>query len=66
MGIFKWANSKIKNLKWYDISLVKLSVVAITLMVVTFWPPLASLKWYWYAILFVLFAIKPVCALFKK
>jgi len=66
MGFFKWSNSKIKNLKWYDMSLVKLSVVAITLMLVRLWSPLASLNWYWYAILFVLFAIKPICALFKK
>ena len=64
--MFKWANSKIKNFKWYDMSLTKLSVVAITLMIVRLWSPIASLDWYWYAILFVLFAIKPVYALFKK
>jgi len=66
MKCFEWANKKIKDFKWYDMSLTKLSVVAITLMVVRFWPPLASLAWYWYLILFVLFAIKPVCVLFKK
>jgi len=66
MNYIKWADSRVKNLKWYDMSLVKLSVIAITLMLVKFWPPLASLSWYWYAILFVLLAIKPICALFKK
>ena len=66
MKCFKWLDSKIKNLKWYDVSLTKLSVAAATLMLVTFWPPLASLDWYWYAILFVLLAIKPISALFKK
>jgi hypothetical protein len=66
MGIFEWANKRIKNFKWYDMSLTKLSVVAVTLMIVRLWSPLASLDWYWYAILFVLFAIKPIYVLFKK
>jgi hypothetical protein len=66
MGLFKWVNAKIKNLKWYDMSLTKLSVMAVTLMLVRFWPPLASLAWYWYLILFVVFAIVPMYKLFKK
>jgi hypothetical protein len=66
MSCMKWVNSKIKNFKWYDMSMVKLAVVAFTLMLVTFWPSLASLKWYWYAIMFVLLTIKPMYTLFKK
>jgi hypothetical protein len=66
MGLFKWTNKKIKNLKWYDMSLTKLSVMAFTLMIVSFWPSLASLAWYWYLVIFVVLAIVPICKLFKK
>jgi hypothetical protein len=66
MGIFRWANSKIKNFHWTDISLTKISTAAFILMVARLWNPILSLAWYWYAAIFVLAAIKPVCKLFKK
>jgi len=53
------ADSKIKKLNWIDIQFIKLSVAGCILMIAKLWEPLLSLDWYWYAIIFVLAAIKP-------
>jgi hypothetical protein len=54
-----FADSKIKKLNWVDIQFIKLSVAGAILMIAKLWEPLLSLDWYWYAIIFVLAAIKP-------
>lgn len=66
MGFPKWMNAKIKRLKWFDISLIKLSTAAFILMIAKLWQPLLSLAWYWYLIIGILAAINPVMVLFKK
>ena len=66
MKCFEWANKKIKNFKWYDMSLIKLSVAGFILMIVALLPIIASLSWYWYLIMGVVFAIRPVYILCKK
>lgn len=53
------ADSKIRKLNWVDIQFIKLSVAGCILMIAKLWEPLLSLDWYWYAIIFVLAAIKP-------
>ena len=66
MKFFDWINKKIKNFKWYDMSLIKLSVAGFILMIVALLPIIASLSWYWYLIMGVVFAIRPVYILCKK
>ena len=66
MSLFTWMDSKIKDLHWYDISLVKLSTAAFILMVAKLWEPILSLAWYWYLIIAVLAAIKPVAKMLAK
>ncbi|MFH1054445.1 MAG: hypothetical protein V1740_08545 [Candidatus Woesearchaeota archaeon] len=66
MGIFKLANTAIKKMKWYDISLVKIASAAFILMVAKLWAPLLILDWYWYLIIAILASIKPVIKLFGK
>ena len=53
------ADTKIKKLNRVDIQLIKLSVAGCILMIAKLWEPLLSLDWYWYAIIFVVAAIKP-------
>jgi len=60
------ADSKIKKLNWVDIQFIKLSVAGCILMIAKLWEPLLSLDWYWYAIIFVLAAIKPVYKVLGK
>lgn len=60
MNLFDWANKKIGKLTWIDIGLTKLSVAAFVLMIAKLWPPLLSLDWYWYGLIFVVLAIIPL------
>ncbi len=57
---FKNLNKKIKNLKWYDISLTKLSAAAFILMVAKLWSGILYLEWYWYLVIAVVAAIVPM------
>ena len=57
MCLFSWADPKIKNFKSYDISLIKISMVAFTLMLVKFFPQLTSWEWYWYLVIFIMAGI---------
>ena len=61
-----WIDSKIKKCNWVDMQFVKLSVAGFVLMIAKLWKPLLSLEWYWYAIIFVLALIKPMCKAFGK
>ena len=60
MSIFDWANDRIRRLTWVDLGLTKFAVAAFALMVAKLWPPLLSLEWYWYALLFVVLAPTPL------
>ncbi len=60
MGLISWGNSKIKKLDWLDMGMIKLSAFFFALLLAKLWVPLLALDWYWYALLFVLAAIKPV------
>jgi len=66
MSFGAWANSKVKNLSWVDVKLTQISAVGIALMIAKLWQPLLSLDWYWYAVIFVLAAIKPAYNALKK
>jgi len=61
MKILKLIEKKIKKLKWYDISLLKLDVVFFTLFVLAVWPAFANLvlgiAWYWYLAVAIILAI---------
>ena len=60
MGLISRWNSKIKTLNCWDVGLIKLSAFFFALLLAKLWVPLLALDWYWYALLFVLAAIKPV------
>lgn len=66
MGIFEWANSGIKKMTWIDIGCVKLAVAGFILAIAKLWPGLLSLEWYWYGLIAVLAAIRPLATLFSK
>lgn len=60
MSFDTWANSILKKITWVDMALIKTTAAAFALLVAKLWEPLLSLDWYWYAIIFVLAAIKPM------
>jgi len=66
MGLNEWMNSKLQNMRWFDISLVKLSSAAFALLIAKLWAPLLALQWYWYLLIGILAAIRPMYKIFKK
>jgi hypothetical protein len=66
MPLFEWMNSRIQKCVWYDIGFVKLSVAAFILMIAKLWAPLLSLEWYWYLIIGVIAAIRPLAVVLGK
>ncbi len=65
-GLTSWSDSRIKNLDSWDMALTKIGVAAFILAVAKLWTPLLSLDWYWYALVFVLAALKPFLKFFGK
>ena len=65
-NMFGWMEKKMKKLHACDISMIKLSTAAFILMVAVLWPPILSLDWYWYLIIAVVAAIKPLMHMFGK
>jgi len=60
MNLFNWADKKMAKLTWIDMGLTKLAVAAFALMMAKVWPPLLSLDWYWYGLIWILLAIIPL------
>ena len=61
MNYFESANNLGKKMKWFDFSLLKLSVFFFTLFLITLWPSFRNfvlgIDWYWYLILSIVLAI---------
>ena len=53
-------NKQVKNLDVLDIGLTKGAMIFLALGAASFWPVLISLDWYWYAVVFVFLAIRPM------
>lgn len=62
---FTWIDAGIKKLHWFDISLIKTSVFAFTLLLAKLFPMLLSLNWYWYLIIAFLATIRPAYIILK-
>ena len=60
----------LKNLKIWDIGLIKWSSICFTLFVVSIWPTftnwVTSIHWAWFLGLSLALATKPIITLFKK
>lgn len=65
MSLNSFYSSKIKKMNWCDMGFVKLSAMAFALMVAKLWVPLLALEWYWYGLIFVIAAIKPLAKAFS-
>jgi hypothetical protein len=54
------------NARVVDVGLIKIAVLSATLLIAKLWTPILSLDWYWYLIVFILAAIKPLINFFKS
>ena len=66
MGYFTWVDAKIKKYAWMDVGCIKLSVAGFILMIAKVWEPLLSIEWYWYGLISVCAAIKPLSVVLQK
>lgn len=65
MGLFSWVEEGMKKYRWYDISLLKISVAAFILMVAKLWAPLLSLEWWWYGVVGAVTCVYLMYKMFK-
>ena len=49
-----------------DVASDEMAMFALAFLIAKYWVGVTSLAWYWYAIIFVIFLIKPVMAMFKE
>jgi len=63
MGII----NKLNNFKvdWIDVVLIKIGVFVATLLLIKLWNPILSFGWYWYLIIWVIVAIRPMKTYYK-
>ena len=59
-----WTNSKIKKLKWWDISQIKLATIFFTLLIAKYFEILTTWNWWVYVILIIIFCINPYKKIF--
>ena len=60
--------SGFKNYKadWIDVALTKIAVFAGALFIAKLWNPILDLEWYWYLIVWIVAAIKPMITFFNR
>ena len=66
MGLFSWLDTKVRGMHWYDISLTKISLLAIGLFLAKVWPGILGLDWYWYLVIAIAAALVPWYSVFAK
>jgi len=61
MSLTEWLEKSVKKMKWYDISLVKLTVFFSTLFLITVWDGFRNFVlgfgWHWYLIIAIILMI---------
>ena len=55
-----------KQFTMVDVASDEMAMFALAFLIAKYWTGVTSLAWYWYAIIFVIFLIKPVMAMFKN
>ena len=60
--------SGFKNYKadWIDVALTKIAVFAGALFIAKVWDAILDLEWYWYLIVWIVAAIKPMITFFNR
>lgn len=65
-GFIKSLDKKTQKLNTTDIALTKVAVIFFTLTIAKLWTGILALDWYYYAIPWILTAIKPISKFFGK
>jgi len=59
-------NYKKKRFTLVDVASDEMAMLAFAFIIAKYWVSVTSLAWYWYAIVFVVFIIKPLMAMIKN
>ena len=62
MNIIKKITSYRTN--WLDVGLIKIALFFAALFSAKLWKPILSLDWYWYLLVWIIAAIKPLATFF--
>ena len=65
MGLIQLINGGKKKFTWIDVALDETAMLALAFLIAKYWISVTSLAWYWYVIIFVVFAIKPVMVMIR-
>ncbi len=60
MRIFEWLNLRIKRLNWTDLACIELASISFGLMLATLIPSLVAVSAWWYLLIWILLALKPL------
>ena len=66
MGLLNLINSGKKKFTVIDVASDEIAMFALALLLAKYWVAATSLAWYWYMLVFVVFLIKPMVAMFKN
>lgn len=66
MGIIGLLNSGKKKFTTIDVVSDEIAMFALAFLIAKYWVAVTFLAWYWYVIVFVVFVIKPLMAMFKE
>ena len=66
MGLNQIFTRKKKKFTWIDVASDEVAMFALAILLAKYVPAVASLDWYWYVIIAVIFIIKPIKAMAKK
>ena len=66
MGLIQLINSGKKKFTVIDVASDEIAMFAFAFIIAKYWSAVTALAWYWYVVIFVVFIIKPIMAMFKK
>jgi hypothetical protein len=66
MGLIQLLNGGKKRFTITDVASDEIAMFALAFLIAKYWIDVTSLAWYWYAIIFVVFIIKPIMAMVKN
>ncbi len=66
MGIIKNFNKRIRFFTIWDIKLIQLCAMLVIIILIKLIPEITSLSYWWYIVLLVLAAIRPIYLMFFK
>ncbi len=66
MALIRWMNERIKLFTIFDVKLVQLAAICFALIIVKLFPQIMELNVWWFILLAIFSAIRPIYVMFLK